>query len=159
MTVLASLRPDSWNFPLLVHVFGATVVVGGLVAAVVALVLGWKRQSPADALAFGRVGFRALLFVALPGYIVMRIGAEWIYSREGWDDVDPEPDWLGIGYVTADLGGLLVVLSIVFAGLGAWRLRRAGGGASVLGRVATVLSSIALIGYLVAVWAMSSKPA
>ena len=29
-TVLAAIRPDSWNFPLFVHVLGAMILVGGL---------------------------------------------------------------------------------------------------------------------------------
>jgi len=44
MTVLAALRPDSWNFPLLLHVLGAAVLVGGLVAAVAAQFLGWRAR-------------------------------------------------------------------------------------------------------------------
>ncbi len=28
--VLASIRPDSWNFPLFLHVLGAMILVGGL---------------------------------------------------------------------------------------------------------------------------------
>ncbi len=31
MTVLALTRPDSWNFPLLVHIVGVVVFVGGVV--------------------------------------------------------------------------------------------------------------------------------
>ena len=30
MTVLALIRPDSWEFPLFLHVLGAMVLVGGL---------------------------------------------------------------------------------------------------------------------------------
>ena len=32
MTVLASIRPDSWNFPLFLHVLGAMILVGGTLA-------------------------------------------------------------------------------------------------------------------------------
>ncbi len=126
--------------------------------AVAAQLLGWKRGTPADALAFGRLAFRALLFVALPGWILMRFAGEWIASREGWGDVDEEPAWLGIGYATGDSGGLVLLLAVVLAGLGARRLRQTGASASTLGRVATVLSAVLLIAYLVTVWAMSAKP-
>ena len=34
--------------------------------------------------AFAPARLLALLAVALPGYVVMRIGAQWIYSKEGW---------------------------------------------------------------------------
>ena len=30
-----------------------------------------------------RLGYWTLLAVALPGYVVMRIGAEWLYLKEG----------------------------------------------------------------------------
>ena len=148
--MLAAIRPDSWNFPLLLHVLGASVLIGGLVVAVTAQFLGWRR--PDDAAAFGRVAFRALLFVAFPAWWVMRVGAEWIYSREGLDELDPEPDWVGVGFVTADFGGLLLLVSLVLAGLAARGQRR------VLGRIATVLAAIVLVAYLVATWAMTAKP-
>ncbi|HWM14192.1 MAG TPA: hypothetical protein VNO56_06895 [Gaiellaceae bacterium] len=158
MSVLAAIRPDDWNFPLLVHVLGAVLLIGGLFTAVVAQFLGWRRQRSADAVAYARTAFRALLFVAFPAWWIMRIGAEWIYSREGWDDVTSEPDWLGIGYITAEGGGLLLLVSIILAGIGARRLARSGGEASTLLRVSTVLVTIALVGYVVAVWAMTGKP-
>jgi hypothetical protein len=158
MTVLAAIRPDSWNFPLLLHVLGAMLLVGGLVTAVVAQGLAWRRVSPGDTVAFGRAAFRALLFVALPSWILMRIGGEWIYSKEGWSG-DDDPSWLGVGFFTADLGGILLLLTIVLAGLGARRLGRTGGGGGImLGRVATGLSTLVLLAYLVAVWAMTAKP-
>ena len=149
--MLAALRPDSDNFPLLVHVLGASVLVGGLATALIAQALSWRRDEPGAA-AFRRLSFRALLLAALPGWIVMRLGAEWIYSREGWDQVEQEPDWLGIGYATAEPGGLILLISLVLAGLASRR------GSSTLARVATVLTTIALVAYVIAVWAMTAKP-
>jgi hypothetical protein len=105
-----------------------------------------------------RLGYRALLAVALPGWIVMRIGAEWIYSKEGWDDVpeSDQPAWLGIGYLLADLGGLILLVSLIVGGIGVRRLRE-GKGSSLL-RATLVLSLVLLAAYLVAVWAMAGKP-
>jgi hypothetical protein len=158
MAVLAAIRPDDWNLPLLVHVAGAMVLLGGLVAAAVFQLYGWRRQSPEDAAGFARLAFRSLLFVAFPAWWVMRLGAEWIYSREGWADVPDEPVWLGIGWITADFGGLLLLVSIVLAGIGARRLRLHGGEQSTLVRVAAVLTLVVLVAYVVATWAMSGKP-
>jgi hypothetical protein len=152
MTVLAALRPSDWEFPLFVHVLGAMILVGGLLtgASVLAFARGEARSL--------RLGYWSLLAVALPGWIIMRIGAEWIYDEEGWDDLpeDDEPGWLGIGYLTADLGGLILLVSLVLGGIGVFRLRE-GKGSGWL-RTTLVLALILLAAYIVTVWAMSGKP-
>jgi hypothetical protein len=157
VTVLAAIRPDSWNFPLLLHVFGAMVLVGGLVTAFSAQVVGWHRGTPGDAVGFGRLGFRALLYAAVPGWIVMRIGAIWIYEEVGFTG-DDDPAWLGIGFITAELGGLVILIATILAGIGARRLRASGGTSSMMVRISTVLVGICLLAYIIAVWAMSAKP-
>jgi hypothetical protein len=156
MSVLAAIRPDSWNFPLLVHVFGAMVLVGGLFTS--AGILATARRDTG----FLRLGYWALLAVALPGWIVMRIGAQWIYSKEGWGDFTAflpegsEPAWLGIGGMTADAGGLILLVSVILGGFGMRRTRD--GGSSGLLKATLVLSVILLAAYVVAVWAMAGKP-
>jgi hypothetical protein len=157
VTVLAAIRPTGWDFPLFLHVLGAMILVGGLVVAVGMQLLAWRRRDPPDATAFSRGAFWALLTVALPGWVLMRVGAEWIYSKEGWTG-ENDPAWLGIGYLAADVGFLVLLVTVLLAGLGARQLRRSGGGASILARVATPLATILLVLYLVAVWAMSTKP-
>ena len=152
--MLAAIRPDSWNYALFLHVLGATVLVGALVTAGTAQVLSWRENR--DAAVFSRFAFRTLLFVGIPAYFAMRIGAEWIYSKEKWADVPNEPDWLGIGYITADLGGLLLLIALILGGIGI-RKSRAGGGTGLLktsGAVATLL----VAAYVVTVWAMGAKP-
>jgi hypothetical protein len=152
MSVLALVRPDDWNFPLLVHVLGAMILVGGLLtgASALAFARGDTRSL--------RLGYWSLLAVALPGWIVMRIGAQWIYNKEGWDDRPEaqEPAWLGVGYVTADVGGLILLISLILGGVGVYRLR-AGRSAGLL-KATLVLSLVLLAAYVVAVWAMSGKP-
>jgi hypothetical protein len=157
MTVLAVTRPTDWDFPLFLHLLGAMILVGGLVAAVGLQASAWRRRESSDLVAFSRAGFWALLTVALPGWVVMRVGAEWIYSKEGWSG-DNDPTWLGIGYLAADLGFVVLLVTILLAGLGVRRLRRPGPTANMLGRIATPLATILLVLYLVAVWAMTAKP-
>ena len=151
--MLALIRPDSWNFPLFLHVLGAMTLVGALVTATCALLLGWRR----DTVTLTRVAFRTLLLGALPSYIVMRIGAQWVYSREGFDGRD-DPTWVGIGYITADAGALLLLISILLTGLALRRLRRAESDASTLGRVGVAITLILVVAYVVAIWAMTTKP-
>jgi hypothetical protein len=152
-TLLAVSRPTEWNFPLFIHVLGAMVLVGGLLTG--ASTLLYARGD----VRFLRLGYWTLLAVALPGYIVMRIGAQWIYSKEGWDDLPDEvdePAWLGIGYIIADVGALLTLIALILGGIGVRRLGR-GGGQGLL-KAAMVIAWIVLAAAIVAVWAMSGKP-
>ncbi len=148
--VLATIRPDSWNFPLFVHVLGAMILVGGLLtgASILAFARGDVRSL--------RLGYWTLLAVALPGYIVMRIGAQWIYSKEHLDDAPEDPTWIGIGFIVADLGALLTLIALILGGIGVRRLG-SGGGAGLL-KAAMVIAWIVLAAALVAVWAMAGKP-
>jgi hypothetical protein len=88
----------------------------------------------------------------------MRIGAAWIYSKEGWDDVPDEvrPGWLGTGAFIGDLGGVVLLVSLVVGGVGVYRLRE-GKGSGLL-RATLLLSLVLLAAYVVAVWAMAGKP-
>jgi hypothetical protein len=152
-SLLAEIRPDSWNFPLFVHVFGAMILVGGLLtgASLLAFARGDVRSL--------RLGYWSLLAVALPGYVVMRIGAQWIYSKEGWDDLPSgveDPTWLGIGYVVADVGALLVLIALILGGIGVRRLKD-GSGTGLL-KATMAIAWLVLAAALVAVWAMSGKP-
>ncbi len=152
MSVLAAVRPDSWNFPLFLHVLGAMILVGGLLTCASALAFA---RGEAKLL---RLGYWSLLAASLPGWVLMRIGAQWIASKEGWDDVPDEaiPGWLEIGTVIADLGGLLLLVSLIAGGVGVYRLRE-GKGSGLL-KVTLVLSLVLLAAYVVAVWAMAGKP-
>jgi hypothetical protein len=151
MTVLAFVRPDSLDFPLFLHVLGATVLVGGLLTG--ASSLGFARGD----VKLLRLGYWSLLAVSLPGWILMRAGGQWIASREGWTQkgVD-DPTWLGIGFLLADLGGLILLVSLIVGGIGVRRLRE-GRGAGLL-KATLVLSLVLLAAYVVAVWAMAGKP-
>jgi hypothetical protein len=149
-SMLAVVRPDDWNLPLFVHVLGAMVLVGGLLAG--ASTLAYARGDTKSL----RVGYWTLLAVALPGLVVMRIGAEWIYRTSIYDDVDDEPTWIAIGGVTADIGGVLFLVSLALGGLGIYRLRE-GKGEGLL-KATMVIGLILLAAYLVATWAMAGKP-
>ena len=149
-SVLATVRPDSWNFPLFVHVFGAMILVGGLLAG--ASTILYARGD----VRFLRLGYWTLLAVAFPGYVVMRIGAQWIYSRSIYDDLPEDPTWIGIGFIVADLGALLTVIALILGGIGVSRLNK-GGGAGLL-KAAMVIAWLVLAAALVAVWAMAGKP-
>lgn len=146
--MLASIRPNSFDFPLFLHVFGAMVLVGAMVLAVTAELVSVGSTSPDR---FRRIAFRTFLLVALPAYLVMRVGAEWIHSKEFPKGVH-EPAWVGIGYITADGGAILLLVTLIFAGIASARAKPG------LGKAAAVVAAVALVAWLVAVWAMGAKP-
>lgn len=154
MTVLALVRPDGWNFPLLLHVFGAMVLVGAITLGVLMLVAAWRSGSEMTI----RLGFRALAWAGLPAWVVMYGGALWIESKEGFDKSGvTSPSWINIGHITAEGGLLLLLIATLLANLA---VRRAGRDAArgPLDRFAGALVAVVLIGYLVAIWAMTAKP-
>ena len=158
MAHLAAIRPSDVELPLFVHVLGAMILVGTLLAAATAFTLSWRRKDAAEVATLNRFGLWTIVAGVLPAWILMRVGAQWVYSKEGWEDVADDPGWLGVGYITADAGGLLILVSVVLAIVGLRRGRAGEGSPSTLGRIAGVISVLLLVTYLVAVWAMSAKP-
>jgi cytochrome b561 len=150
---LAVVRPDAWNFPLFLHVGGAMALVASLVIALYAIRIARERGDQPAA----QFAFRVLLRFTLPAYIVMRVGAQWIVSKEKLENSNDA--WIGIGFLTSDAGLLLVVIGLVLTGLMA---RRAKQGTSVAGagqlRAAGILAGLLVLAYVVTIWAMTTKP-
>jgi hypothetical protein len=139
--MLAAIRPDSWNFPLFLHVLGAIILAGAVASAALA-------SGPAAVLR--GLPFRILVLLALPSWLLMRLAGQWIDSKE---NIQGDPTWLGIGFTVGDIG--LVVLLV--ATVAAWWARKrpelrwprqAAGG----------LAIVYLIALAVAWWTMSTKP-
>ena len=150
------MRPNDVNVPLFLHVLGAMLLVGTLLVVAVALLV--RRRDQADTVALTRFGLRTLLIGVVPSYILMRVGAQWTESAEDLPDIVEESAWIGIGYITADAGILLIVISIVLAVIGLRRLSRPEGAGTGAARAVGAISTLLLVAYLVAVWAMSAKP-
>jgi hypothetical protein len=150
---LAVVRPDAWNFPLFLHVGGAMALVSSLVVALYAIRIARERGDQPAA----QFAFRVLWRFTLPAFIVMRIGAAWIVSKEKLEDSNDA--WIGIGFTTSDLGLLLLIIGLVLTGLIA---RRAKQGTSVVGagqlRAAGILAGLLVLAYIVTIWAMTTKP-
>ncbi len=130
------------KFPLFLHVLSAMALVGTLVLAATSVAADNHR-----------LGYRALLWGAIPSWIVMRVAAQWVFSEQGWDDVDPEPAWIGIGFATSESTFLLIIGATVCA----WRAAKRGRGDGLRTAV-LVLLALVLVAYLVAIWAMTTKP-
>jgi uncharacterized cupredoxin-like copper-binding protein len=150
--MFAAIRPAGQDFPVLLHIVGATIVFGALLASASALALARGE------IRLLRLGYFSLLLVALPGWILMRLSAEWIYRKQGWNDLPnqfKDADWLRIGFFVADVGGILFVLALIIGGVGVYRLQH-GKSASLL-QATMFISLVIALGYVVAVWAMTGK--
>jgi len=150
---LAVVRPDSWNFPLFLHVGGAMALVASLVMALYAIKIARERGDQPAA----QFAFRVLWRFTLPAFIVMRVGAQWIASKEKLEDSNDA--WLGIGFTTSDLGLILLIAGLILTGLIARRAKR---GTSVAGagqlRAAGIIAGLLVVAYVVTIWAMTTKP-
>jgi hypothetical protein len=151
MNVFAIIRPDSWNWALLLHVVGAMILVGALLTAGTASMM-MRRDATGTLAVFS---YRMLLWVGLPGLILMRVGAGWIYDKEGYSG-DNDPTWLGIGFTTADGGAFLLIIALILGGIGLRRFRRDGGDGLL--RAAGIIALVLLAAYVITVWAMAGKP-
>lgn len=154
MTLLGAIRPDDWNLPLFLHVLSAMVLVGALV--LVALSLASARGG--DSAAGLRVAYRSLLLGVIPAWIVMRLSGQWIADKEGLTDLDEPPAWVDIGFVTSEPTLLLLIAATVCAGIASRRAREGGRAFGGLNKTALVLVSITLAAYVLAIWAMTTKP-
>jgi hypothetical protein len=164
VTFAAAIRPDDWDLPLFLHVFGAMLLVGTLVTAAWFLFAA-RRDNSLDGV---RWGWRTLLFAALPSYILMRVGADWITDKEHLGDSDAA--WINIGFITGDAGALLLIVALVAAGIAVRRAGRAqaaavasgaGGAGTGTGTgvaIAAWATALLIVMYIVAIWAMTTKP-
>jgi hypothetical protein len=127
------------------------VLVGALVTASTAAIVGWRDETGT----LRRLSYKTLLFVGLPAWIVMRVGGDWTYLEENLDDA-PDQTWVGIGFMSADGGGLLLLVALILGGVGL-RRTRSGGGEGLL-KASAVIATILVAVYVIAVWAMGAKP-
>jgi hypothetical protein len=155
MTVLGAIRPDDWDLPLFLHVLGAMTLVGALVLVVLSLASARGGDSAAGL----RLAYRSLLLGVIPAWIVMRLSAQWIASEEGLDDLDEPPAWVDIGFLTSEPTLLLLIAATICAGIASRRAREGGRAFGGLNTAALVLVAITLAAYVLAIWAMSTKPA
>lgn len=124
-------------WPLFLHVLGAMLLVGAVLAGLITSAAGHRRAA-----------FQSLL-VAVPSWILMRAGAEWVYSK-GYSPLQHQT-WLTLGMNIAD-GGVIVLLLCL--GTAYWSQRTSSGRAT---RIATGLCAVYLVLLAVAWLAMTGK--
>ncbi len=148
--MLALIRPDSWNLPLFLHVFGATVLFGSTATIAIAGFASQRTEEHAPLLS--RVALRTFLFGIVPSFVLMRAAAQWIVGKE-FPDGAKTPGWVDVGFIVTEPGAVLLLI----LGILTWMWRRRGAG----GRAAMFVPWLALVYVLalgVAWFVMSGKP-
>jgi hypothetical protein len=150
VTVIAAIRPDSWNLPLFLHVLGA-VLTFGAVGTIALLGFAAHRRQPDQALVLRRTAWWTGLALLVPAFILMRATAQWILDKE-YPDADKAPGWVDVGFIVTEPGAILLLVMLILAWLSA---RRPGFRAAV---AVPWLATVYLIALAVAWFAMSAKP-
>ena len=151
--MLAVIRPSDWNLPLYLHIGAAMALVASLVVASYAIFTARQRgDQPITTFAA-----RVLAFVTFPSYILMRVGAQIMVSKEHLED--SKDTWLGIGYGVSDFGVLLLLIGMILTGLMARKTKRGESVAHAVPlRIAGAITGLLLVAFFVAIWAMTTKP-
>jgi NADH:ubiquinone oxidoreductase subunit 6 (subunit J) len=142
--MLAIVRPDSWNFPLFLHVLGAAVVTGATAATFIAAIAARRRPWLRKFVA------RTLVLAVFPSWLLMRVAGQWIETKE---DISGDPGWLGVGFLVGDVGLILLIAAMILGAVAARRPERQWPLRAVAG-----ISGLYLVALLVAMFAMSGKP-
>ena len=157
---LATIRPDDWNLALFLHVLGAMVVVGAW---------SWRSSTsppPGAARRRSRCG-PASAPCSTPGSPPTSSCAaapSGSTRRRASTTLPTDPAWIGIGYITADAGLLLLLVATITTGIASRRANAAEATTEAAPRttgvrVSATLCALLLVGYVIAIWAMTAKPA
>jgi hypothetical protein len=138
------------DLALFMHVLGAMLLVGGLLAGT--SLLAFARGD----LALLRLGYRTLVLVGVPSYAMLWGAGHWVYSEQGLDESPIDPAWTTIGFLVVELGAVLFLVALALGGVGLRRMRDGRGHGLV--QAAVVLTTLLIAALLFAAWAMSAKP-
>ena len=116
MNLVHAIRPSDENVALLLHVLGAMLLVGGLLTAASSLALARESVN------LLRLGYVALLAVALPGWIAMFAGRNGSTARKV-SRTSPSARVGLTGFLAAEFGGVLLLAALILGGVGVRRLR------------------------------------
>jgi hypothetical protein len=129
------------------------LLVGSLVLTGTVLAGVWRDGSAERT----RLAFRTLLIAVIPSWLFTRVFAQILADKPDYKPFE-DSAWIGIGYMTTEFGLLLLIGATVAAGVGSRRALREGGAVGTSGKVAASLVWILTLLYVVAIWAMTTKP-
>lgn len=142
----ASICGPNCGAQLYVHVVGATVLFGSVLAVAIVSLAALRVES--QALMLRRLAFWLTALAVVPAWILMYFGGFWLLRHEHLND--NTPSWADAGINIAHIAAVLTLLLLVLGGLSR-RWPKLGGAVAAL--------SLLYIAALAFAWfAMSGKP-
>jgi hypothetical protein len=144
--IVASNCGPYCGFPLFLHVLGAMVLFGGVASVALLSIVATRASEHRPILQ--RLSLATLLLLVWPGWIAMRAGGQWVLNDEGLDK--QTPGWADAGFLVADVGLVLLLVTTLLAWLASRRPR--------LVPWVAGLASLYVVALGIAWFAMSAKP-
>lgn len=145
--IVASLCGPTCGTEFFVHVVGAMVLFGSVLAVTILAYAG-LRLAPELAQLARRVAFWTTLGLMVPAWIAMYAGGYWLLGHEGLDE--DTPGWADAGARIGDAGAVLILLLL---GVGWLAVRRPRLGPWLAG-----IATLYIVALAVAWFFMSGKP-
>lgn len=142
----ASLCGPTCGTQLYLHVVGATVLFGAVVAVAILSIAALRVES--HAVLLRRLAFWLTLLAVVPAWILMYLGGFWLLGHEHLDK--STPGWANAGIDIAHIGAVLTLLLLILG----WLSRRRPN----LGGAVAALSLLYIAALAFAWFAMSGKP-
>jgi hypothetical protein len=116
--MIASIRPDDWNWLLLFHLLFAFALVGGVTVVVLVSLAAERKAWPEQVPLLRAIAFRTNLVVVIPAFIAIHVFGGLLSDREYNGH---EPDWLSISFTVTSAA---TIVAVVLTFLQFWVLRR-----------------------------------
>jgi hypothetical protein len=153
--ILATIRPNDWNWLLLAHLLFAFALVAGVLTVVVTSLAARPGARPEHVPLLRAIAFRTNLVLVLPAFVAVHVFGDLLSNREYHGH---EPDWVSLGFSITDVA--LIVGGVLLTLLQFWVLRRvrAGHPGGWPAQMATYLPAVVLAALVTVIVLMAGKP-
>ncbi len=153
--MIATIRPNDWDWLLLFHLLFAFALVGGVATVVLVSAAAARKAWPEQVPLLRAIAFRVNLVVVIPAFIAIHVFGAILGDREY---PNSDPDWLSISFTITSIA---TIVAIVLAFFQFWVLRRirAGQVAGWQTSLVTYIPAVILASLVTVIVLMAGKPA
>jgi hypothetical protein len=152
MTMLASIRPDDWNWLLLGHLLGVAALFASLVIVFAASAVT-RAVAGADAVRVRGLVLRTIAYLAWPGFLVTIGLGHALQSKE-----DASGTWLDVSANLGEVAGFVGLGILTYLANVALRRARSGRDATTAVAASAIVAPVLIVIFVVALFLMTGKP-